>query len=464
MNPKGYTIDIFEATLNELPYSVIPEYFHFESPDDDDYNNLVYQLHHSDSGRTGLCMLTSRYRSQSLECLCCAMRDNENKNIWVFLQPWSPGLWVTTGGFFVLIGFVVWLFEHRINDDFRGPPQHQIGTSFWFSFSTMVFANREKVVSPLARFVVIVWCFVVLVLTQSYEANLTSVLTVKRLYPTAITVEDLIRHEKPVGYQRGAFVKDILKALQFSETQLKAFGSAEECDELFSNGTIVAAFDEVAYLKAIISKYCSKYAMVEPFFKTASFKTAGFGFAFPKNSPLTDDFSRAILNLTRDNKMENIKNEWFKKESNCSDPKTELSSNRLRLSNFLGLFLIAGIASFLAFLVFVALILYEHRHTLWNDSKGSLWRKLIFFFRILDEKDMNSHTFKNNAVHNVISPITHRTPSPSTVQMTRPWPRSMSLNRNFELRRASLFMSEERFTTLTKHDENGESDMESGAK
>ncbi|CAA7017589.1 unnamed protein product [Microthlaspi erraticum] len=433
--PKGYTIDIFEAALKKLPYSVIPQYIRLEY---DEYNNCVCQLRNGkldalvgDVTITADRSLNADFTipfTESGVSMMVPLRYNEIKNIWV------------------------------INDDFRGPPHHQIGTSFWFSFSTMVFAHREKVVSNLARFVVVVWCFVVLVLTQSYTANLTSVLMVKRLHPTATTVEDLIRNEKPVGYQRGAFVKDILQDLKFSETQLKPFDSAEECDQLFSNGTIVAAFDEVAYLKAIISKNCSKYAMVEPFYKTA-----GFGFAFPKNSPLTDDFSRAILNVTQGEEMEIIENKWFKKDGDCPDPRTA-HSYRLSLSSFWGLFLIAGIASFLAFLVFVALFLYEHRHTLCDASEGSLWRKLKFLFRILDEKDMNLHTFKNNAVHNVISPITQCTSSPSTVQMTRPWPRSMSLNRNFELRRVSLFMSEERFTTLPKHDENGESDIESGAK
>ncbi|CAA7038060.1 unnamed protein product [Microthlaspi erraticum] len=466
--PKGYTIDIFEAALKKLPYSVIPQYFCVES-EDDDYNNLVYQLHNGKLDAVVGDVTITANRSlhadftlpftESGVSMLVPLRDNENKNTWVFLQPWSLDLWITTGCFFVLIGFVVWLLEHRINDDFRGPPHHQIGTSFWFSFSTMVFAHREKVVSNLARFVVVVWCFVVLVLTQSYTANLTSFLTVQRLQPTTTTVEDLIKTGKPVGYQHGTFVKDILKDLKFSETQLKPFGSAEECNELFTSGTIVAAFDEVAYLKAIISKYCSKYAMVEP-----SFKTAGFGFAFPKNSPLTDDVSRAILNVTQGDEMENIENTWFKKESGCPDPKSELSSNRLSLSSFWGLFLIAGVASFLAFLVFVTLFLYEHRHTLCDDSVGSLWRKLKFLFRILDAKDISSHTFKNSAVHNVSSPITPCTPSPSTVQMIRPWPRSMSLNRDFETRRASFFMREERFTTQPKHDEDRESDIESGAK
>jgi ionotropic glutamate receptor len=71
------------------------------------------------------------------------VKDNRSKNAWVFLKPLTWDLWMTSGCFFVFIGFVVWVLEHRINDDFRGPPSHQIGTSLWYAFSTMVFAHRK---------------------------------------------------------------------------------------------------------------------------------------------------------------------------------------------------------------------------------------------------------------------------------------------------------------------------------
>jgi len=61
----------------------------------------------------------------------------------VFLTPLTWDLWMTSGCFFVFIGFVVWFLEHRINDDFRGPPSHQIGTSLWYAFSTMVFSHSK---------------------------------------------------------------------------------------------------------------------------------------------------------------------------------------------------------------------------------------------------------------------------------------------------------------------------------
>ena len=71
------------------------------------------------------------------------IKDNERKNAWVFLKPLTWDLWITSGLFFVFIGFVVWVLEHRVNEEFRGPPSHEIGTSLWYSFSTMVFAQSK---------------------------------------------------------------------------------------------------------------------------------------------------------------------------------------------------------------------------------------------------------------------------------------------------------------------------------
>ena len=70
--------------------------------------------------------------------------NNKNKTkAWIFLKPLTWELWLTTGCFFVFIGFVVWVLEHRVNEEFRGSPSHQVSTSFWFSFSTLVFAQSN---------------------------------------------------------------------------------------------------------------------------------------------------------------------------------------------------------------------------------------------------------------------------------------------------------------------------------
>ncbi|XP_050126579.1 glutamate receptor 2.8-like [Malus sylvestris] len=418
---SGYCIDVFEAVIEALPYDVPYELIPYSMPGSStsNYNDLVNEVYLKNydaavgditirANRSSYVDFTLPYTESGVSMIV-PIKENKSKNAWVFLKPLTWDLWATSGCFFIFIGFVVWVLEHRINEDFRGPPHHQIGTSFWFSFSTMVFSHRERVVSNLARFVVIIWCFVVLILTQSYTASLTSLLTVQQLQPTVTDVNLLLKNGDNVAYQSGSFVLGILKQLGFPDEKLKTFGSPEELNQLFQNGSkkdgISAAFDENPYMELFLAQYCSKYTMLEP-----TFKADGFAFAFPKGSLLARDVSRAILNVNEGDKMKEIENKWFNKESSCPDPNSLVSSNSLSLESFWGLFLIAGLASTLALLIYAAMFLYEHKEILSQlDPEASLWRKFCVMLRIYDKKDLKSFTFKKGELEvNTIFP-----PSPS---------------------------------------------------
>lgn len=54
-----------------------------------------------------------------------------NSNAWAFLKPFTREMWIVTAIFFLIIGAVVWILEHRLNDDFRGPPRKQVVTMLW---------------------------------------------------------------------------------------------------------------------------------------------------------------------------------------------------------------------------------------------------------------------------------------------------------------------------------------------
>ncbi|XP_050216011.1 glutamate receptor 2.7-like isoform X3 [Mercurialis annua] len=432
---KGYCIDVFDAVVEALPYSLTYEYIPFAKPDGSTagtYNNLVNQVYTGDFdavvGDTTIIANRSFYVDFTLPytpsgvSMFVPIKDNKSKNAWVFLKPLTWDLWVTSFCFFIFIGFAVWVLEHRINEDFRGPPSHQVGTAFWFSFSTMAFAQREKVMSNLARVVVIIWCFVVLILTQSYTASLTSLLTVQQLIPTVTDVHQLIKNGDNVGYLKGSFVPDILTSLGFDESNLKMYKSTEECNELFSkgrkNGGIAAAFDEIPYIKLFLAKYCSKYTMVEP-----TFQTGGFGFVFPRGSPLVPDISRAILDVTEGDKIKRIEKAWFGKQVPCPDASTSIASSSLSLKSFWGLFLIAGVASVFALIIFALVFFYQHRQ-IWlpnsdvSDS-SSVWSRIINLVRIFDHKDLKSHTFrKGSEVHEIHSAM----PSPSIYSIRTDFP------------------------------------------
>ena len=67
----------------------------------------------------------------------------DDKEPWFFLKPLQPDLWITSACFFFLTGFIVWLVEHPINEEFQGPPAPRIGTVLWFAGSTLVYAHSK---------------------------------------------------------------------------------------------------------------------------------------------------------------------------------------------------------------------------------------------------------------------------------------------------------------------------------
>ena len=138
--------------------------------------------------------------------------------------------------------------------------------------------SGEKVVNNWTRFVLIIWIFVVLIISQSYTANLASILTVKRLQPTFVDVKEIRKNGYFVGHQKDSFVKDFLvKQLKFNDTMLREYSTPEEYHDALSRGThnggVAAIFAGIPYVKLFLAKYSSKFQMVgQPY------KNDGFGF------------------------------------------------------------------------------------------------------------------------------------------------------------------------------------------
>ncbi|KAI3435406.1 Glutamate receptor [Psidium guajava] len=178
--------------------------------------------------------------------------------------------------------------------------------------------------------------------------------------------------------------------MDFNESRLVPYKSPEECDALLSKGSakggIAAALDRVPYIKLILSQYCNKYTMIP------TFKASGFGFVFPKGSPLGLDISRAILNVTEGPDMTKIEKRWLKWKTNCLTLTNSVSSNSLGLESFWGLFLVAGAAAILALFIFMVMFVKRNWHVV-ASSSGSLREKIVALGRRFYQRDVNSHTF-----------------------------------------------------------------------
>ncbi|KAI4323937.1 hypothetical protein L6164_023509 [Bauhinia variegata] len=404
---SGYCIDLFQAVLQALPYPVSYEFLPSPLRDYDNltssyYDDLIQQVYLGTiDAAVGDITITAQ-RSLHVDftlpftgneaTFIVPTKQENKKDPWIFIKPLTWELWVTSFCFFVFIGFVVWVLEHGVNKESRVPPSHQVDTSLWFSLSTLVFSQWERIHSKLARFVVIIWVFMGLILTQSYTASLTTLLTVEHLRPTVTNINQLIQNGEFVGFQYGSFTLEFLIRMGFDENKLRAYKTAEECDRLLTmgsrNGGIAAAFDETPYLKVLLSRYCSKYTTIGP-----AIQTQGFAFAFQRNSPFVPDFSRAILNLTeRDEDMKAIEDKWFMNKSFCPQPSSVDASYSLDLDSFRGLFVLSGIASSSALIIYAAAFLYRRgREFMQFYSNDSLWKSVCIMLTIIKQKGNRIH-------------------------------------------------------------------------
>ncbi|CAL5062474.1 unnamed protein product [Urochloa decumbens] len=365
---KGFAVDVFKAAISLLPYPVSCNFVLFgDGLKNPSYSDLVQKVseNYFDAAIGDIAIVTNRTRLVDFTqpyiesgLIIVAPAKEVESNAWAFLKPFTFQMWCVLGVIFLFVGAVVWVLEHRTNTEFRGPPRQQIMTVCWFSFSTMFFAHRENTVSALGRFVLLIWLFVVLIINSSYTASLTSLLTVQELTSGIQGLDSLISSSSAIGYQVGSFSRNYLvDELNIPESRLVPLNSPSDYAralELGSgNGGVAAIIDELPYVETFLSKYCK--------FKTVGqvFTKSGWGFAFPRDSPLAEDLSTAILTLSENGNLQRIHDEWLS-GTQCNADNNGDASNSLSLSSFWGLFLICGLACLLALVIFFLRIFCQY--------------------------------------------------------------------------------------------------------
>ncbi|VAI42081.1 unnamed protein product [Triticum turgidum subsp. durum] len=374
---KGYCIDVFTQALALLPYPVSYKFVPFgNGTENPNYDKLVQMIESNDfDAAIGDIAITMRrtvtfdFTQPFIETglVILAPVKEHITSSWAFLQPFSLEMWCVTGLFFLTVGVVIWILEHRINDDFRGSVCQQIITIFWFSFSTLFFAHRENTMSTLGRGVLIIWLFVVLIIVSSYTASLTSILTVQQLDTSIKGIEDLKNSNDPIGFQVGSFAQDyMVKELNISRSRLRALGSPQEYAEALKIGPKEGGVfvNERPYVELFLSTYCKIVVA------GTDFTSRGWGFAFPRDSPLQVDLSTAILSLSENGELQRIHAKWLNTGECTTDNSELVDSNQLRLESFLGLFLICGVACVLALLLYFGIMLCKYlRHEPWKSLR-----------------------------------------------------------------------------------------------
>ncbi|KAJ6729193.1 GLUTAMATE RECEPTOR 3.4 [Salix viminalis] len=368
---RGYCIDVFEAALNLLPYPVPRVYMlHGDGRRNPVYNEIVqavaedrYDAAVGDvtivTNRTKIVDFTQPFMESGL--VVVAPVKEVKSSPWAFLRPFTFQMWLVTGVFFLFVGAVVWILEHRINNEFRGPPWKQIMTIFWFSFSTMFFSHRENTVSTLGRLVLIIWLFVVLIINSSYTASLTSILTVQELTSRIEGIDGLASSNEPIGIQDGSFARNyLIDELKIAESRLVILKTQQEYSSSLqlgpNRGGVAAIVDELPYIELFLSASSCAFKIVGQ-----EFTKSGWGIF---------DLSTAILQLSENGDLQKLNNKWLA-HADCSEQVNEIDENHLSLKSFWGLFLISGIACFIALVVFFCNIVCQYRRFTPEDGAAA---------------------------------------------------------------------------------------------
>ncbi|PSS24601.1 Glutamate receptor 2.7 like [Actinidia chinensis var. chinensis] len=374
--PSGFCIDVFDEVLKivEKKYHLPHDFYIYNGTYKDLLDHVVNKTYDAVIGDVTILANRSRYMEftqpfaeSRLTMLVTARPEGEKP--WMFLKPFTKELWAATGGILAYTVFIVWLLERKANPEFQGRSwRHQLGTSFWFTYSSLFFAQRETIHSKYARVVLLVWFFVALALNSSYTANLSSILTVSKLEPNVTDVGWLQRHNAKIGCDGDSFVwKYLIDVLKFKEANMVNITTEDDYPGNLSSGNITAALVELPYEKAFLMENCKGYTGID-----LPDIFGGFGFVFQKGSPIAADFSEAILTLKENEMLKLLETKWFDPNRECLTKQTTSTTNSLSSRSFWGLFLFSGVTSTLCYLFFCIHGCYKSQNKIYaGDSTTS---------------------------------------------------------------------------------------------
>ncbi|KAM0062484.1 putative solute-binding protein family 3/ domain of MltF [Helianthus debilis subsp. tardiflorus] len=298
---------------------------------------------------------------------------------WLFVKPFTFGMWTITILFNIYNALVIYLIERKHSPELQGSIMNQTGILLSLAFTRTFSKNSAEVHSNLTRMTTVAWIFAAIIIGQCYTASLTSMLTIRRLTPQVTDYEALKNANAVVGYGKGSHVARYLEdVLGFKSENLRNFTSPEEYAHALKNRTIAAVFLETPLTKLFLAKYCKSFTTTG-----TTFRDGGFAFVLPKGSPMVPDFTKALLNVSESGTLRDLEKRMLGSVE-CVDQDTihdEYGS--LDLSTFWSLFLLTGGTSTVALATYVIISLrkYYHREGVSPITIISDIRKYIMYRR-----------------------------------------------------------------------------------
>ena len=173
------------------------------------------------------------------------------------------------------------------------------------TMSTTGYGDKAPI-TLMGRIIAGTWMIVSIISATSMVAGIASVLTFSNFQSTEVkNIEQLIG--KKVATISGSPAVDFLKEYKVS---VKPVANLNDAMALLNEGKI----DAIVYDRPQLLYYLNNHDDEDLQISTAEYYKQGYGFVFPKESPLTYDVNRTLLELAEDHKTEQIAAEYLGSE------------------------------------------------------------------------------------------------------------------------------------------------------
>ncbi|MFQ6623531.1 hypothetical protein Gotur_004507 [Gossypium turneri] len=352
----GFWVDIFKEATSMMsvdrPYKVVP----FYGSDDQLFKELARRTF---DAAIGLAVMTKE-RSQVVEFLypyievgpVVVIKENlEMNQFFSFMIPFTNKMWFTLAAITVFNAFVIQLVE-------SGTGHESVGAIFWIPLATLFYGgHKESPRNSLTNFVLAPWFILILVVSSTYTASFTSMITSSDTESSSyLDIEILKKTNATVGcdMEDSFMLQHLVEVIGFQRKNIKhiAQSSFDDYAKALSTGYIKAAFFWTPYAEVFLAKYCKGFRAWSP-----SHGLRGSSIIVPPGSSFGSHMSEAMKLLIQSGKLKQMKEDMLSL-SYCSSSTNDGTMKRgIGPGPFSGFFILSGSASAIALVITVIRLL-----------------------------------------------------------------------------------------------------------
>ncbi|GMH45671.1 hypothetical protein BSKO_13634 [Bryopsis sp. KO-2023] len=341
---SGYHIELFRRAAEDL--NIVNYEFHC-LPFGEMMSDLLVGGEKCDMGVGGITITTQRLKAglhfsfpTYRGSLGVLVRGQVNEgSTWSFLNPLHWSVWLAMALTSLVIPVIVFIIESLSCHGFIHKQDWSRGLkqAIWDSLVTLLNFGNFTVHSQEARIIVVGYGFLVLILINTYVANLAAFLTITNIESSIKSVEDLSGRKIVAG---GVYETRLrTQRIHVSRT----FTSAQKDDEVELFKKPGSNYDALIYDEPWVThlgaKDCTLFVLgdtLSPF---------DYGFVFPNGSKsIEEDFSRVLVALQENGTMTELEEAYVSIQlRDCPIDKEVSDTQAVHFRHMVGLWIILGV-------------------------------------------------------------------------------------------------------------------------